>query len=104
MKKQADHICQLPVFILYRRRDSVVPGGADEHGCIQLHQPPPADGDEGAGQGPVGGHSNGLLLGARAGADGAGAEGAAARPHQSTTRSDSDETKISLRSQFSCGV
>jgi len=77
MKKQADHICQLPVFILYRRRDSVVPGGADEHGCIQLHQPPPADGDEGAGQGPVGGHSNGLLLGARAG--------------------DSDETKISLR-------
>ena len=33
-------------------------------------------------QGPVGGHSNGLLLGARAGADGAGAEGAAARPHQ----------------------
>jgi hypothetical protein len=71
----------------------VVPGGADEHGCIQLHQPPPADGDEGAGpgqhrghqvrgQGPVGGHRDGLLLGARAGADGAGAEGAAARPHQ----------------------
>ena len=29
-------------------------------------------------QGPVGDHCDGLLLGARAGADGAGAEGAAA--------------------------
>jgi hypothetical protein len=71
----------------------VVPGGADEHGSVQLHQPPAADGNEGSGpwwhrghqvrrQGPVGCYCYGLLLGARAGADGAGAKGPAARPHQ----------------------
>lgn len=81
------------MFLLYRCRDRVVPGGADEHGCIQLHQPTAAYGDEGAWPGrhrghqvrwqsPLGGHRDGLLLSARAGADRAGAEGAAARPHQ----------------------
>jgi hypothetical protein len=87
--KQAD----THAFMLYRCRDRVVPRGADEHGSIQLHQPAVADGDEGSGpgwhrghqvrrQGPVGCYGDGLLLGARAGADGAGAEGAAARPPQ----------------------
>ena len=35
-KKEAD-TCHLAVFLLYRCRDRVVPGGADEHGCVQLH-------------------------------------------------------------------
>ena len=47
-KKEAD-TCHLAVFLLYRCRDRLVPGGANEYGCVQLHQPPPANGDEGAG-------------------------------------------------------
>lgn len=71
----------------------MVSGGANEHGSVQLHQPAPADGNESAGpgrlrghqvrgQGPIGGDRHRLPHGARAGADGAGAEGAAARAHQ----------------------